>query len=788
MRRVSKTPGAGGSSGRGAYLSGTPVSSGLSLAVFLVSLALLNGQVTVTRLLSYRFYYHFVFFVVSLAQLGLTAAGVWVYASSRREWYRREIAAWSLGLAALPVLILTIYGRLSPAPNLSLGKLVGPPAYLHLSVLAVMVVAFNLFGGMVLTILFTTFRQRIGRLYASDLVGAASGCLASVGVMSVAGPIRAFLISGFAATCAALLLTLVPGKGGRPGEKGWLWGGAVAVTAILGLAWLRPDLFDPYRPDAATSRQNRIIRTEWNHLARTDAVREGRYVIDGDASTDVLEAGWPDPAAPEYALVPPNPDVAIIGVGAGPELAVALFREAASVLAIDINPTIIRWSEEDDRRFNRGIFHHPAVTVRVGEGRHVLRSSAKGFDLIVMHAIDTYTASAQGAYSLSENFLYTSEAMSDFLSKLKPGGVVSIRRWLFWPPRENLRLFTTVYTALMGKGIGRPEDHIVVLAPTRNFRNPDRRTWGWLLFSDQAFAPPQLRKLDAFVGRRGWSYVYRPHQDLATPFSDFVKAEDKRTFYASYPYIVNPTWDSNPFFFQFAMPWTAWRPALRQAEAIYGDSAKILLLCLGTCTGLTFLLLGIPLIMRRADAAGNSQIPASIVYFGCLGIGFMAVELPTIQIMTLFLGHPTYALSVVLLGLLAAAGAGSSIMGGASPATGDRALLGIVAIAVASAFGLLPAVHAFIQTPDWVRFLMTSGYLVLAGIPLGMPFVAGVHLLRQDRPHGVAWAWAVNGACAVIGSCVLMIVMVYADSGASYLIAAACYAMAFLAKKQLARR
>jgi predicted membrane-bound spermidine synthase len=132
----------------------------------------------------------------------------------------------------------------------------------------------------------------------------------------------------------------------------------------------------------------------------------------------------------------------------------------------------------------------------------------------------------------------------------------------------------------------------------------------------------------------------------------------------------------------------------------------------------------------------------SAVYFACLGAGFMAFELPVIQISTLFLGHPTYALSVVLLGLLAAAGAGSALMGRFHWKAGRAALVVVPVLAHASGVGLLPAVHALMQLPDWARFAVALLYLVLIGIPLGMPFVAGTRLLDNDRPGQVAWAWA----------------------------------------------
>lgn len=745
----------------------------ISLIVFLVSLALLNAQVTVTRLLAYRFFYHFVFLAISLAQLGLAGAGAWLYASKRLASRPGDLHRWLLLQAAMPLVVLAAYAWLAPEPNLSLAKLQGRPAYLYLSLLAVLLVVFNFAGGMVLASVFAHHRDKIGRLYASDLVGAALGCIASVGLMMGVGPIRSFVASGLAPALAALLLA---GDGRRRA-------GALACAAALAGAFAAPGVFDPWV--RSERMQEALVRSEWDHLARVDRGVSGHYVIDGDASTH-LRSGARLDGDVEYELVPPAPDVAIIGVGAGPQLKAAVEHGASSVLAVDINPTIVDWAMDEDRFENDSLFHRPGVEVVVGEGRHVLRSSERDFDLIVMHAIDTWTASSQGAYSLTENFLYTSEAMADLLSKLRPGGIVSIRRWLFWPPRENLRLFTTIYRALERAGAEAPERHLLVASPRQEYRDPGAQVFGFVIFSNEPLAPAPLARFESFVEAHDWSVLYHPDRDIDTPFLDFVRASDRQAFYDGYPYTVRPARDDNPFFFQFAPPWSSWLESQRFFSVLYGDSSKLLFVCLALCVALSFVLLAVPLALRREELGQGRPMGAALVYFGCLGVGFMAFELPAIQVMTLLLGHPTYALSVVLLGLLSAAGLGSALMGRASHRVGRAALLAVAGLAVLSALGLLDLVHRVIDAGAPLRFALTLVYLLVIGVPLGMPFVAGIARLDTDRPHEVAWAWAANGAAGVVGACVLTILMVYAGGSAAFLTAAGCYGVAFLVHRRLA--
>jgi len=378
--------------------------------------------------------------------------------------------------------------------------------------------------------------------------------------------------------------------------------------------------------------------------------------------------------------------------------------------------------------------------------------------------------------------------MRDLLGKLRPGGVVSIRRWLLWPPREMLRLFTTVLDALQRSGAARPESQVVVVSPDPKFRDPELHVWGFVLFSNQPIEGDRLAKLDAYVASRGWSYLYRPGTELDTPFSEYARAADRAAFFASYPYVVTPASDSNPFFFQFALPWSGWSGRNEITKAVYAQSSQLLLLCLGVTFALTLVLLGTPLFLRRSDVRGDRALGPALVYFAALGVGFMAFELPAIQIMTLFLGHPTYALSVVLAGLLAGAGIGSTWMGRAPLAAGRIALFVVIALALACAAGLLPAVHALIQLPTATRLALTAAAVLGLGVPLGMPLVGGIRLLDPDRRDLVAWAWAANGAAAVVGSCLIMIVMVYGGSGAALAIAAGAYAVAAAVRPRLTPR
>jgi predicted membrane-bound spermidine synthase len=747
------------------------------LILFLVSLSMLSAEVTVTRLLSYKFFLHFVYLVISLAHLGIAGAGAWIFAERLRAFtpafYRRALCGMALAL----LLFLGAYVWLAPYPPDGLMKVEGTRAIPYLVLLSLLLVAFYFAVGCVLAAAFTQYQSRFNRLYAADLVGASAGCVASLGLMALLGPVQTLLVSGFLAACAAALL----GDGRRARRQAASSAAMLAAVGVLLLtAWggtrlLERQAFRAKNLDGTPVPASAEYR--WTHLARVDRLAPSHYVIDGDAATLLDNPEWESEV--EFLVAPPQARVAIIGVGAGPQLREALRHRPESVLAVDINATIVDWSRGPDSGFNQGIFNRPDVTVLVDEGRHAIRSHPGQFDVLVMHAIDTFAASSMGAYSLTENYLYTVEAFRDFYAKLSPDGLMGIRRWQFYPPRENLRLFTTIFAALAEAGVEHPEQHLIVLSPTRDWKNPELRVMGLLMFSKQPWGAERLAVVDRFVADHEWSYLFRPGERVDSAFSDFVASPDREKFYREYPYFVKPCYDSNPFFFQFTHPLAF----LRQGPGADGatlpsQSTNTLFVTLLLLTVLCVIMLGWPVARSRWRARVGRPSAAVTTYFAGLGLGFMAVELAGIQVMTLFLGHPTYALTVILLGILAFAGLGSALARYIPRRAAPGVCLLLAILAALAALGLLPLVHGLIALPFWLRVAITLGLLLLLGVPLGMPMALGVREIGADNQLQVAWAWACNGAAGVLGTNACMIVMIYCGMPAVLWIGAGCYFLA----------
>ena len=432
------------------------------------------------------------------------------------------------------------------------------------------------------------------------------------------------------------------------------------------------------------------------------------------------------------------------------------------------------------------MFAAPEIELINADGRHAIRSSSRKFDVLVMHAIDTYAAAAAGAYALTENFLYTKEAIRDYLAAMEPGGVMSIERWLFNPPRENLRLFTTALQALQEYGVAEPERHLMVLAPIPDWEvlrdGQGGRVWGHLMFSPTPFRDDQIARVRDHVRRLNWSVLYAPGGSENTPFGQYVKAGDKRAFQRAYPYLISPVSDASPYMFQYYNPLhgSAYRTEGDWAvSGIYQSSAVLLLAALALSVVASLVVIIVPLALFSPSAGQHRLGLRDVIFLVCLGVGFMALEVPLTQILSLYLGHPVFGFSVVLVALLVSSGIGSLLSGRLRPARWTMCALTSVLLMLATLF-ILSFVHRTIHLPDPARFALALLLVTACGIPMGFPLALAVREFGRSNNANVAWAWGVNGAASVVGSCLVMVVMVFLGTTYALILGAACYAIAAL--------
>jgi predicted membrane-bound spermidine synthase len=769
--------------------------------VALVSMAALMLQLAITRLFSATMYYHYAFLAVSLALFGSGAAGVGVYLAGRRlerSHTHRYLAGAALGLALTSVVTLAVVLRCP----LRVGEPVGDTLVRLACIYTACALPF-LCAGAVISLAVMHCAERIGRLYFFDLCGAALGCLLLVPVLNAVGAVNAVLVVAVLAACAASLFL---GSETRPASL--VWGARASLLALA--AFLLGNLASRHVDISVAkgfSEAGNVIFSKWNSFSRVTVwgrLSDDRVLImiDADAAT-VLSRDAGDSARHAYlrgsieSLVyqlRPAARTLIIGPGGGNDVIAARLSGASQVDAVEVNPIIARdvMSSEPFRTYSGRLYEQPGVRLVVDEGRSFLRGSRDSYDVIQGTMVDTWAATAAGAYALTENNLYTVEAFRDYLSHLRGDGVLSLTRWHTDPSDQLLRLTALARAALPTTRSADAAWQVMIVSG--GWEGGGRAPATFLLKKTR-FRADEVRRIELLAGRSGLTLLYTPLTRPANDFTRLLEAADPAAVWRLYPSNIEPTTDNSPFFFHSVR--------LRQLGALWrqGDEARktnlgtlVLLGLLAISVGVTGAFILGPLLLVRgrvADVALSAKL-SHLGYFGCLGAAYIMVEVALIQKCILLLGHPTYALTVVLFALLCASGIGSA----ASEHVVDRlargrlslvlsALAGLIVVYV---LGLSPLFYHLVRLERLWRIAIVVTLLAPLGFVMGMPMPSGIRVLARTAPRLIPWAWGVNGATSVLGSVAALVIALLAGFDQALLVAAGFYLLAGACLVWLGRR
>ena len=753
------------------------------LGVFTVSLATLMLELTLTRLFSATMFYHFAFLAISLALFGSGASGVFLYLARPRldgeRTARLMAVACSLFAASTVLALVVILGHpLSPfSPGLgillSLAWIYGAAALPFF------------FAGCVITLAIAAWTREINRVYLFDLAGAALGCLLLVPALGTLGAIDTVLLVALLAALAGWLLSA---------ERFTL--ALVALAAVL-LAWNRTSPFIELREAKGLS-EDPVVFSRWNSFSRvtvTSTPDPDRLLlyIDADAATiihkdasDLQRHAAERDRIESLAYQARHRDkVLIIGPGAGVDVIVARLHGARDVTAVEVNPLVARavMSSEPFRTFSGRLYEQPGVRLVVDEGRSFLRRSDERYDLVLGTMVDTWAATAAGAFALTENNLYTREAFRDYLARLAPGGVLSLTRWYQTPPDQLLRILSLGRVVLAERGVRDPGRHFIVVRGQQEGGQP--LATATVLLKAEPFSDDEVAGAEAFAERSGFEVLYTPRTRPDNDLARLVEAPDPEAFWDAFSSDVSPPTDNRPFFFQSARPSQVFSRRWSRGEWRRTNLGTLVLFGVVGISALVVALfiLGPLLLARRRVAAVRGRLPF-LLYFAALGAGFIVVEVVLVQKCVLFLGHPVYALTVVLFAVLLWSGIGSWLAGRVrdedAPRALRRMLLAVAGLVVVAAFGLAPIFYALVQLPAPVRILITVLSLAPLGLALGMPMPTGLRLLAGRAPELIPWAWGVNGAASVLGSVAAIALAMRWGFDVALLTAAALYLTAML--------
>ncbi|HVP13443.1 MAG TPA: class I SAM-dependent methyltransferase [Phycisphaerae bacterium] len=768
----------------------TARSTARSVQVFLLAMSVLALEVALTRIFSFVTYHHFTFLVISVAMLGFGAAGSYLTVrppleelADGRDFVPRHAGLFALATLAAAVLIprihffpMDIYYRRDFSN------------FLSLLVIVFLTSLPFFFAGTCIGHILTRAGTAMHQVYFADLTGAALGCLAALALINYAGAVgTCFAIAAIGLLVAALTDT----------RHRWRYLGGAIMTLLAAVALAQHELL-PLYPEAnkELSRQENLIDyTRWHVITRIDVMRpatvsnsfggalspvyqgpppEVRIIYqDGTNLTGIIHPTGPPAEMPVLGyylqgapyVLRPGADALTIGCGGGVDVLIGLHHGARHMVGVDVNPHMIEVVRDRYRDFAGDLAQRNDVELVAAEGRHFLTRDQRQYDVIQLSGVDTFAALTTGAYALTENYIYTREALAQYLRHLKPDGIVNISRPLFDPPRETLKLSATAVEVLEQFGAPRPADHLVILAGQGTGAPAP---WAQTMVKRAPFTPNEVETLVRWAEPRAFRVVYDPFTPRAGQIDTLIRAapQQRAALIAGHDLNIVPATDDRPFYFQFYR-WCD----LASLFPAHGSGARtplallILLASLAQIILLSAVFILYPLYRSSVKIAQPGGRARAFAYFAALGLGFILVEISLLQKLTVFLGGPAYSMAITLFTLLLASGAGSLCAQRWSndPLRVLRTVIPLLALGIVVESLLLDdLIPRCLQFALPLRGLAAAVFVAPLGFLMGMPFPTGLRYIDRFRAELNPWAWGINACATVAGTmiCILLSTLV----------------------------
>ncbi len=738
--------------------------------IFLLSVSLLTFELTLIRVYSATLFYHFAFMAISVAMLGLSVAALTVHkrpqnflAEDLPKWGSFWSACYALSLIVILEITFRIPVNAYLAPDAIADKL---------SIIYILSAIPFYFAGLVFSGLFASHTKIIGRLYAWDLIGAGLGAILIIPLLNwsggEAGP---FIIAASGFGAAAIF-------GIKHRRNLFLGLAGLALMFALtnhSFGWLKVK----YSKGALLENLD-IKYNRWNSISRIMAIpfRPGtdaaytwcpspKYplpvmphlslMIDDGAATPVLPFNGTNLEPISYLRndltslshrLHGDGNTMVIGCGGGRDVLTGLLFDADHIDAVDINPLIFDAMNGKLADFNGHVYSHPKVSAITSEGRAYARRNPGKYDLLQVAMIDTWAATTAGAYSLSENSLYTVEAFEDYIRALKPGGMISFTRFHFEPPRQTLKIVSLYLEAAKQMGITEPDKCILVAY---------YESLATIILKAEPFTAAEITQFKSDVSDLGFYIVYTPTDRVNSYFRTLIESKNRDGFYKQFPFDVRPNTDERPFFFNnLKMKDFLQVFEIKEGQRFNYYATYTLLVLLGLSMVAVLIVLILPQIFWGEKLLQFPGRGALLLYFVGLGLAYIMIETALLQRFVLLLENPTVSASAVVAGMLISSGLGSWFYGNLKESEKQvwikRAFIAIgIGMAVHIFFGY-QIIHLMIGLPMVVKIIATAMLLLPLGFAMGIPLPAGLTAAGKRSEGTVAWCWAINGAASVVAS------------------------------------
>ncbi|HKZ46106.1 MAG TPA: hypothetical protein VJ202_01835, partial [Thermodesulfobacteriota bacterium] len=614
--------------------------------------------------------------------------------------------------------------------------------------------------------------EKSGLLYGSDLLGAGTGSIVILFLLSIMPPEKAVIITASLALLGAFII-----------GRRWIKIAALCFIAFNFSLLSMPDLITPrVSPYKALQVALKFpgaehIRTYNSPYSRIDTFKSPaarfapglslKYLdplpeqiglsIDG-GEINALTAG--DNQALKFLTYLPSAlayeigkktDVLILEPKGGMEVLLARYYNSKNIYKVDSNPQVIKVIRDDFTEFSHGIYSQDTWS---GMGRSWLKKRDKKFDAI---DIPLMGASPGGFFGISEDYRFTVEAFKEYLGHLKDNGILSIHLFILHPPRAELRLLNTMVLAMDESGIADADKNIAAI-----------RSWGTvsILAKKSPFSFDEIESVKKFCRERRFDliylpgiteqetniYVQLPSNDYFAAFQSILDPETRKSFQRNYIFDISPVRDENPFFpyylrlknikIIYRMMGEKWQYFIEEGYLLPVVFIQALLL--------SIIFIFLPAVAKRRGNTQRKGNYTSLIYFALLGLGFMFVEITMIQKMILPLENPSYAVSVVLTSMLISSGTGS-LLSHRFSLLGNRAMLFVISFLIIAYSLAIPAISDVISLHALsVKIAISFIVLIPLGFLMGIPFPLGIKSLGAGNPSLIPWAWAVNGCFSVL--------------------------------------
>ena len=778
----------------------------IGLGLLCMAAATLMLELTLVRVFDVIWYSNMAYMVITLAMFCFGLSGI--YFSMRplpqgRDPHRTlTVLAFCFAvfsLLLLPVLILvpfdfdSIYTQ--PIKALSLFFLI----YCFL------VLPFFI-AGLLFSCVFSSYASRIQSLYCWDLTGAALGCILLIPFLPPIGP------GGLLFLTAAL--GLVAASCFASGKRATTIGLVLAAT-IASIPFFKDGYFDfehhTSKRGVKEAQAKHILKdTRWDPISKIDVINFGTmlhvaydggsqssFILPFDGNYSKLRENeakgkgynfYSDSVYISHALKQDtNQDVLVIGAAGGSETKAALMFGAAHVDAVELVGYVIELGKTKYAKYNGGIFLHPNVNAFRGEGRSFLRSTNRKYDIIQMYSNHTSSSIAAGSGAMATTYLQTVEAYKEYFSHLKDDGILHINHHVY------PRMITTAAQAWKQMGRSDFSRHVIVVEAAKKGFMDNLPT---MLIKMQPWTAEECKEVMSYYPSV-FQMVVNPVDPSVTMLSpEFFSGEFSSATEAKVGYRVGPATDNKPYFNFLRKSFQSLDEDLQRFMNYSTTSllnsqlkngwipADVLHLIVTGGASLFFIVIFvlIPLLFSAVGRAKWSGKIGTLVYFSCLGAGFIIFELIFIQIFMKLIGYPLYTYSTIVFAVLLAAGVGSAASGAWRISPRYRwhiPFLGILATSIGLLLVYQPYFQLFLQSSTMIRILAAVALVFPVGFFLGMPFPLGILTIEHQPRGAIAWAWAMNGLFTVVGGLASVLLSLYFGFQVTLVAATLVYVLAF---------